>query len=292
MDQERMARAVALRESGRLEEASREFRAMADATEEFEEQGGLLLEEARALLALGRRTEAERAVREADRALASDSPQRPEVVFLLAEVESRDSREGARRALIRLERLLDGLAPRSAAPGERAAYARAQTRRAELLASLGRRREARALFEEALATETPKDGRFFYEFGRTCYRLGEYPRAGALLAEALARDLDPKRRLEAHYHAGIIQVRRGAYPRAVHELSHCETGEQSAGRLENVLLWLAWLSAQLGQKEEAEEYLCRAEACRPDEPRWRRSLRRLVYRLQRRGLALALHSRP
>jgi len=296
MDQARFTRAVALCERGQFEEACSEFRSLAEAAEEFEEKAELLLNEARALLALDRFKEAERAARFADRLFASDSPHRSELVFVLAELDSREGGARARRALVRLERLLEDLMPRSVAPGERAAYARARSLRGELLITLNRAKEARAHFEEALALETPKDARFYFEFGRTCYKLKEYARANALLAQALSGDLDANRRREAHYLRGIIQVRRGAYAHAVNELSRCEAAEQFAGashpapRRENTLLWLAWLSAQLGQKEEAEEYLRRAEACRPGEAPWRRSFRRIFYRLQRRGLALVFHS--
>jgi tetratricopeptide (TPR) repeat protein len=291
MDQERFSRANTLRETGQLEEARNEFRRMAEEADDCEVKALLRLQEAGALAALGREAEAVQAVREADRLFASDSAHRTELVLLQAQLESRASREGKQRALVRLNRLLEDLEPRVAQPAERAACARAQGERAALLASLGRTRDARAAFEETWALAAPKDARFSYDFGRCCYKLGEFARAATLLAEALARGLDPAEQAEAHYLIGMVNVRRGACAQAVNELALAEAArDERASRRENILLWLAWLSARLGQKKEAEEYLRRAEACRPGEPRWRHSLRRMVYRLQRRGMALVLHT--
>jgi tetratricopeptide (TPR) repeat protein len=293
MDEERFSRANALRESGRMEEALEEFRRMAEASNDCEERALVRLSEARTLAALGRRAEAERAVREADRLFASDSAHRPELVLFQAELDAGAGREGKQRALIRLERLLEDLELRLAQPAARAACARVRARRGGLLHALGRPRAARAVFEEARALDAPKDASFYYEFGRCCYRLGEFARAEMLLGEALSRGVGPAEQAEAHYLIAMVNVRRGAYAQAVNDLARAEAAQEPRpDRRENTLLWLAWLSARLGQKKEAEEYLRRAEASRPGEARWRHSLRRIVYRLQRRGLALVLHPGP
>jgi tetratricopeptide (TPR) repeat protein len=184
MDQGRFQKAMALRDSGREEEAIHELRAMAQEALEPNEKAMFTYGEAVCLLRLGRFEEARKCNRQAV-AISPRDEIRSRVdfneVFLCW--EERKFQECLRM----LNNMLRDYSDLLCTPDFRDLYEQIQRKRATLLTEFNRPREARPLLEEALSFELDAEDKatILYYLGVALYNLGDKDEAKTRLLAAL-----------------------------------------------------------------------------------------------------------
>jgi tetratricopeptide (TPR) repeat protein len=254
MDTERLEKAVAMRESGRVKEALREFVSLTESATDPEEKASVLLNEARCYRLLGRLPEA----RERLALARSIMPKTEGLLYLEEEDAILHWHEGDRATALKI---LDGLHAeygRYLVPGgHEGLYTRIQSSRGMLLAELGRYSEAAPLLERSLesnSSEIDKDG-VLHDLGLSYTQLGRGAAAKEtlerLLREGLRADLVPSARL----YLGDVYFHEGAYAKAMMEFEWClaHAGEHKIPT-PYLYKWLATTARALGMKEDAERY--------------------------------------
>jgi tetratricopeptide (TPR) repeat protein len=254
MDQERVKRTVALRDSGNVEEALRELRSMAREAVDPDEKAVCSLGEACCFARMGRLEEARRCNRQAV-AISPRDEIRSRADFIEAEMcwEEKRFEESFR--------ILDNILSRYSAllrsPDFRDVYEQLQFRRGMLLTEFGRPGEARPVLEEALSFDPSlvdvRQAR--YCLGVTLFHLGEKKAAKARFLELLPGSDDDHCTILARFYVGIIYTEEGAYAKALLEFEHVEPHARWAGiGKDKIYGWLAQTYRLLGNSAQAQTY--------------------------------------
>jgi tetratricopeptide (TPR) repeat protein len=254
MDTERLEKAVAMRESGRVKEALREFVSLTESATDPEEKASLLLNEARCYRLLGQLAEAEGRLSWARRI----SPRTQGLLYLDEEGAVLQWHRGERdKALKVLDRLYTDYRQLLLTPEHRDLYVRVQSSRGMLLAELTRYGEARQLLQECLSFGSRLTDRVsvLYNLGLCSLKLGGFREAKQRFQEVLRDGSQPDCAARAHYYLGTIYFSEGAYGKALMEfnwcLPHAEEGNIST---KNIYQWLASTARASGMREDAERY--------------------------------------
>jgi len=252
MNQERFQKAMALRDSGREEEAIHEIRAMAQEALEPIEKAVHMYGEAVCLLRLGRFEEARKCNRQAV-AICPSNEIRCRVdlneVFLCW--EERKFQECLRM----LNNMLKDYSDLLCTPDFRDLYEQVQFRRGLLLTEFSRPREARPLLEEALSFELDAEdkAKLLYYLGLALYNLGDKADAKARFLGALQGRNDDAVSISVRYYLGVIYSEEGAYGKALQEFERVEPYASLASiENEKIYGWLARTYRMTGNSSEAE----------------------------------------
>lgn len=254
MDLDRFNHAIALRDSGRFEDALREMQQLAAVTSDPSERATIVLNEAPCLMNLGRLRDARRRLVDGIR-ISPREDIRARAAFTEAIV---DWLEGNREvALEKLDHMLEEHRQTLSRPEHRDLYEEVQVRRGTLLVALGRFKEARSVLEESLAFEIEpgKRGDVMYNLGVSLMRIGELERAGDVFLRLLENGARRDYVASAHYNLGVIYSKEGAPARALQEFEWCIPHADEANiPKQNLYGWLAKVSDDLGLKADADRY--------------------------------------
>lgn len=255
MDTKRFEHAVSLRDSGRLEEAVSEFRAMGESSADIEERASLLGNEAACLHRLRRYDSALKVLAQERELLPRNSILRAYNDFQEASLHW-DQGE-TKRCLRTLERMLGQYRDLLRTTEHHDLYVAIQVRRATGLAGLNRCGEARPLLEEARDYDltTDEKGAVLYHLGFCYFTDGRMDEAKKAFLQALENVPQEPYATRAHFYLGIINSREGAHARALHEfescLPHAEEGQIARGKIYS---WLSATTRALGLTADAERY--------------------------------------
>ncbi len=252
MDQERFQKSMALRDSGREEEAIHELHAMAREAIEPIEKAVYMYSEAVCLVRLGRFEEARKCNRQAVAICPCDEV-RSRVDFSEAVLcwEEKKFQECLRI----LNNMLKDYSDLLCTPDFRDLYEQVQFRRGILLTEFSRPREARPLLEEGLSFDLDSEdkAKLLYYLGLALYNLGDKEDAKTRFLEALQGRSDDYFSISARYYLGVIYSEQGAYGKALHEFERVEP-HASLASIENEKIygWLARTYRLTGNLSEAE----------------------------------------
>lgn len=254
MDWERFQEAMALRDSGREEDAIRELRAMAQEALDPDEKAAHILGEAVCLLRLGRHDEARKCNRGAANVAVSRGI-RARIDFNEAVIcwEERKFKE----SFGMLNKMLKEYSELLSTPDFRDLYEMVHQRRAILLAEFDRHREARPLLEEALSFQLDADDMalLLYYLGVALYKLGDKLGARTRFLEALQGRPDDYGSISSRFYLGVIFSEEGAYGKALEEFERVEPHVGLTGiPKDRIYGWLARTYRLSGNVREAERY--------------------------------------
>jgi tetratricopeptide (TPR) repeat protein len=262
MDEQRFLNARRLRDEGKLSEASDEFIQIAQCTTDPLDKAGALLYAANTLEMSGQ-CEPAMTKLNAARSLMEDYPKAAgDERFAALEVflDFEDANllwlrgENLDAVLGKFEAWLRKYTLPSNDPRARDFYAGIQTRRAFVLADLGRWKEALPILEGITSPQEYKEGIAFY-LGHCYVSAHDYKKAKPYLVEALKLGLPPHLEYRAHDELGIVHFALGGYAQAKIEF---EKTLQSAAptylKGSEILKRLEISCRQLGLKTEAEHY--------------------------------------
>jgi tetratricopeptide (TPR) repeat protein len=254
MDTDRFEHAIALRDTGRVEEALHELATLTESTPEPEEKATLLANESTCLVILGRHQEARRQLNLA-RLIAPRTQIHLYLDFADAGLHSDEGQWD--KALEILDHLLKDYKELLLLAEHRGLSERIQLFRGTALRALARFREARTALEPCLRFQLSGDDEqhLLYNLG-VCYEnLGERERGKEALLGALKKGLKGSDAVSAHYYLGTIYSDERAYAKALMEyewcLAHVEEGQIPK---KHICEWLAGTARTLGMTEDAERY--------------------------------------
>jgi tetratricopeptide (TPR) repeat protein len=252
MDQERVKRAAALRDSGNAEEALREFRAMAREAVDPDGKAVCSLGEGGCFEEMGKFEEARRCYRQAV-AISPRDEIRSRADFSEAQICWQEKR--FEESLRILDNILNRYSALLRAPDDRDLYEQVQFRRGILLTEFSRPREARPLLEEALSFDPSlvdtRQARYY--LGLALFQLGEKKAAKARFLELLPGSDDDYCTMLARYYLGIIYSEEGAYAKALLEFEHVEPHASRAHiSKDKIYGWLARTYRLVGNSAQAE----------------------------------------
>jgi tetratricopeptide (TPR) repeat protein len=262
MDDEGLLHACRLRDEGKLTEAYDEFTQLAQTSADPLDKAGALLYAANTLEISGQQ-EAATAQLSAARALMEAYPksQRGEKFAALERfLDFQDanlfwlSGENPEAALNRFEAALKKHEPQLKDPRARDFYEATQTRRAFILADLGRWKEALPILEGIRSPQEYQEGIAFY-LGHCYVEAGDYHRAEEKLTEALKLGLPSHLEYRAHCELGTTYYHLQSYSKAKEEFEK-GSGKADARYIKQSQIW-KWLEMTcraLGLKAEAEQY--------------------------------------
>jgi tetratricopeptide (TPR) repeat protein len=254
MDEKRLEGAMALVNSGKVEEGIAEFHALGERSEDPDERFAAFVSEASCLNSLRRYREARAAAQRAREV------SRSEAASAYADYEEAFAWRGERRfedAVRMYDRVLSAF-PRILDVSEnREIYESAEIGRGIALATLGRAEEALPVLEEALsyAISDEKRGDVFYNLGY-CFQIMNQPeKAKSAFEQALRLCTDPIGVLGSRYNLGTIYAKEGALGKALQEFEWCEA-HLTDGDLprDYVYGWLVKVLRAVGRPTEAERY--------------------------------------
>ncbi len=254
MDIERFEHALALRDSGKAEEAVRELRKLVESTPDPDERASLVLNQSTCLSILGRFREARE---QSDR--ARQISRNPDVWaradFGEACISSSEGK--CDEAIRKFDCLLDKYRRILHTPENEDLYRETQIRRGLLLAGVGRFREARTVLEESLVFVDSTGDRddLLCNLGRCYFELGYRDRAEETFLGLLKTGPSSAHVVWAHFFLGVIYSREGAHPKALLEFEWClARAEEGQIPKANLFLWLAAASRNLGFEDDAKSY--------------------------------------
>jgi tetratricopeptide (TPR) repeat protein len=254
IDQERFQKAMALRDSGREEEAIRELRAMAEESSDPDEKAAHIFAEGVCLLRLGRLDEARKCNRRAaDVSVSRGMRARTDSCEAVIYWEERKFKE----SFGVLDKMLKEYSDLLSTPDFRDLYEMVHQRRAILLAEFGRQREARPLLEEALSFQLDADDKaqLLYYLGVALYTLGDKLGAKARFLEAQQDRPDDYASVSSRFYLGVIYSEEGAYGKALHEFEWVEPRVSLTGiPKDRIYGWLARTYRMTGNTSAAERY--------------------------------------
>jgi tetratricopeptide (TPR) repeat protein len=254
MDTQRFEHAIALRNSGQVEDSIRELQELATLTADAEEKATLVLNEARCLETLRRFKEAKRRIEDARR-ISNSSLVHSRADFGEASLYWHEAKR--EEALSKLDGLLKNYAQLLTTPQHRDLYDEAQFRRGILLTELGRYADAPAVLEECISfdLENSDKGSVLYNLGLCYLKTGELERAREKFIESLKNGAHNAYLVAAHYFLGLIYAKEGAHAKALQEFECClPRSEEGQIPKENVYLWLATTARSLDLNDEAKRY--------------------------------------
>ncbi len=262
MDEQRILNACQLRDEGKFIEAYNEFIQIAESTPDPLDKAGALLYAANTLEMSGQ-CEAATTKLSAVRALMEDYPkserdERFAALELFFDFEDANlfwlRGENPEAALRRFEAVLRKHTLPSKDPRARDFYEGIQTRRAFVLADLGRWKEALPILEGITSPQGYKEGIAFY-LGHCYVEAGDYHRAEEKLTEALKLGLPSHLEYCAHCELGTTYYHLENYARAKEEFEKgAEQADASYIKQSQVWKWLEMTCRALGLKAEAEHY--------------------------------------
>jgi tetratricopeptide (TPR) repeat protein len=264
MDEQRFTNACQLVEDGKLTEAYDEFLQIAETTPEILDKARVLLYAAHTLQALG---EEEPATRKLDSARAlieeykcsgsvQDEKLRASELFLEFEDANLLWIRGGNRetALNRFEAILKKHASALKDPGNPYLYRGIQTRRAFILADVGRWKEALPILEGIESPQEYKEGVAFY-LGHCYSSAQDFDKAEQKLHEALSLGLPRQLEHKAHCELGVAYYNLGDFAKAREEFERgAQTADASYIKESQVWRWLELTCRALGLRAEAEQY--------------------------------------
>lgn len=260
MDTERLERAIALGDAGRVEEALQVFVGLTDSTADPGEKASLLGNQSKCLLLLGRNAEARKTLAMAQQIVPKT--QAPLYLdFVDATLSTHEGEWG--RALSILEHMQREYGDLLRAPEHCELYEHIQIVRGGALVALSRFREARVALEECLKfhLSADEDRRVLSNLGICYEKLGYRDRGKQAFLEALRKGLEGSRAVSAHYHLGTIYHSEKAYAKALMEFEWC-LAHIDEGKIpkKHIYQWLASTATTLGMKEDAHRYRSLSES--------------------------------
>jgi tetratricopeptide (TPR) repeat protein len=266
MDDRRFEYACQLKEDGKFTESFKEFVRLAGDTEEPTDKAAAFLYAAASLKMAGQFEPARQQLNEVKAILATSSIQGSKDIFpvertqwleLAVAFEEADTYRAESRteeALARFQDLLSRFAVQVRQPSYRADYEMIQTRRAFLLADLGRWGDALSLLEEAESFEQTEGSINFYQ-GYCYVAIGNNAKGEQKLRKSLEMGLPPYLEYRAHCALGKAYHKLEDYTRAKAELEKgAQTADPAYIRQAQLWKWLEVTCLHLGLKDEAEHY--------------------------------------
>ncbi len=252
---ELLDRANQLAESGHLEEALDLYESVEAELGDPDEIVTVLISQINCLSDLGRTKEARSRLKKAIEVLPADSPNFPHIRLAESRILAAEGRR--EEALRTLNQLANEKARLLQAERGLDLYKGIQTWRSGMLIDDRRYGEARPIIEELLVSCSEDLSVAFYA-GVCYYNLGELELARHRLEDALRLGLRADWEWQARGHLAPIYYRDGALAKAKlqFERVHSLGPEIGAPPLERkkTCLWLARISRELGQGEEAAAY--------------------------------------
>jgi tetratricopeptide (TPR) repeat protein len=263
MEPSQLDQAMSLFNSGSVEEALRQIRALAESTSDPNERVWALHYEAACLLNLGRFQEARQRWREAVEVYPKGYDLIPQLVYQDAVLCLHE--KNAAEALQKLDCILTNHVEVLNTPGLRYLYEAVQTQRGITLTHLGRFQEASRALEQALTFPLPKELKCdaHYRLGVCYFQMGDMERAKEGFVVALENNAQGRWEIGAHYHLGIIFFRESAHTKALEEFEWC-LGHAGKGwpPAHQIYGWLANTLHALGRGAEAKRYEALAAAAK------------------------------
>lgn len=254
MDTTRFQQAVALRDSGRVEEALREFASLTKSTADPEDKASLLANEATCLTILGRLRDGKERLSDARRI----APRTQALLYLDFGDASLLTHEGKwDKALQNLDRLQREHRDLLLTAQHRSLYKQIQIVRGTALLAVTRYREARDVLEECLSFHLGADDErhVLYNLGACYANLGENERAKHALAESLRTGMQGSDAVSAHYYLGKIYFAEKAYAKALKEFEACLPDiEQAQIPRGHLFEWLASTARAAGKVADGQRY--------------------------------------
>lgn len=271
MDTRRFEEACRLKDGGKPREAYEEFIRVAHAAHDPLDKAGALLYAAASLKAAGDFALAKQQLNSIGLILAnlpavdrdtSDDERRVwlEIAIAFEEADIYRTEGRTEEALTRFEYILVRFTAQLRQPGYQSDYEMTQTRRAFLVADLGRWTEALPLLEQAESYEQAKESILFY-LGYCYVAVGDYVRGEEKLRKSLSRGLRPDLEYRAHCALGKAYHKLEDYAQAKIELERgVQMADPSYIRQAQLWKWLEITCRHLGLTIEAEHY---AQLTRP-----------------------------
>ena len=265
--------ANALWDSGRIEEAIREFHAMAMESHDVNEKCGLMLNEVRCYADLGRLADSERVLGQIRQLVPDDSDVCFGVDFGAACVTAQGGNHD--NAVLQYERILKEYACLLEAPEYRYYYEEIQRRKGLCLAFLGRYSEAIPVLREASSFSglVPAIGQEVNLYLGICYaELHENNLAKEQFLHAIEFGLKNGVEAEARYRAAILYFAEGGFAQTKYQLeSIVRTSREEIRNVPRKYIYVLLSRAcwHLGEEENAKRYAKLAEYPGSDEPNFR-----------------------
>jgi len=266
VDDKRFLNASKLRDQGNLREAINEFVGVAEDTDDPVDKAGVLLNVATTFDALGEYDQARQQLLAARRLVSSledwsaETPRDGRIVQLKVSLDFEDAEicsfEGQLdMALAKFDQLLKTYGRMLVEEPElRESYEMIQTRRAFLLADLGRWKEALPILKEAESFEERKPEIYFY-LGHCYLSGGEHSKAAEKLIESLRLGLPASLEFRAHCELGMAHSNLRNYEQAKVEFEKCVASADQK-YIEQAQIWkrLESVCRDLGLKDDADRY--------------------------------------
>jgi tetratricopeptide (TPR) repeat protein len=263
MDKKRFEKALALRDSGRLDEAITEFRSLSAKADDKNEKASLMLNEMRCYSSLGQLTNAEHILGQIRSLAPDDAVVNVNVDFGAACLSAQ--RGEFKKAIVEYEQILREYVPLLARPEYRNLYEDTQQRRGIALVNLGKYAEALPVLEEAtsfttLGTEGEQETRLY--LGISYNGLHEEGRAKKEFLRVIALNVKNSVEAQAHYRVGILYFTEGAFAQAKQQLEmilQTYQGDIPNLPLKYVYEQLSRACHYLGEERNAKEYIKRSK---------------------------------
>jgi len=265
VDDKRFLSASKLRAEGKLREAISEFLGIAEDAEDPVDKAGVLLNVATTFNALGEYDQARKQLLAARRLVSSledwsaETPRDSRIIQLKVSLDFEDAEicsfEGRLDiALAKFDQLLKTYDRMLQEPELLESYKMIQTRRAFLLADLGRWKEALPILKEAESFEERKPETYFY-LGHCYLSGGEHGEAAEKLIEALRLGLPASLEFRAHCELGMAYSNLRNYRLAKVEFEKC-VASADQNYLDQAHIWkrLESVCRSLGLTGEADHY--------------------------------------
>jgi len=241
MDTERFARAVALRDGGKEEDALREFEALASRATDAFYKGSLLLNQANCLWRLGRLEEAREQWSQATAIWRTPFTEFLDACMCVTEGKSE---EAVDKLMVFLKSHID-----LKESEHQKVYFDAQDELGQLLFNLGRYAEAVDPLEGALTiAEGDHRKTLCYYLGVCHYTTGKLEVAESELIQSLPENRHDPWWVHAQYHLGCSYFQRRAYLEARQAFELCDffMDDADTEMKQNVSMWLAAIHRELG----------------------------------------------
>ncbi len=254
MDTQRFEHAIALRDSGRVEEALAELTALIRVTRDPEEKASLFLNQARCYRLLERSSEGKQSLTSARRM----APKTQALLYIEFEDAVIRWHEGRQEESLKvLNRIQESYRQLLMSPEHRELYEQIVSSRGMLLTELRRHREAAKLLEESCSFDSRviEKEAVLRDLGLCYLELGDRERAKGIFEECLREKEQGVYATAAHYYLGTIYFEQAAFAKAQLEFEACLPGCETARiPADHIYAYLARTARHLGLKDEAERY--------------------------------------
>jgi tetratricopeptide (TPR) repeat protein len=263
MDSARFENANKLRDAGRIEDAAREFHALADETDDSDEKAAIFANEHKCYCQLGHLDKADALMRHIRLLPLQDKFVR--MVVDLGEACMTAQMGKLEEGALKFDRILNSNRDQLASSDNRYLYEDIQERRAFLLAGLGRYTEALPLLKEAASfTNGESDPKLVHFYLGVCYdAASESSLAKEEFLRAIELGLDAHFEASARYRVAMVYFTDGALGQAK---LHLECALEVPGGVADLELrtyiyqGLSRTCHYLGEFEEEQKYLKLAQS--------------------------------